>query len=80
MSTAPLSPPAQPGLDSLAKSFEPAAIEQRWGPFWEAQNFGHAGYRGTGVASADAALINTAMLPPIHIQLVKPNQHTHAKV
>lgn len=24
-----------PGLDSLAKSFEPAAIESRWGPEWE---------------------------------------------
>lgn len=24
-----------PGLDSLAKSFEPAAIESRWGPKWE---------------------------------------------
>ena len=69
MSTAPLSPPAQPGLDSLAKSFEPAAIEQRWGPFWEAQNFGHAGYRGTGVASADAA----AQGENFAIQLPPPN-------
>ncbi|SFB79724.1 valyl-tRNA synthetase [Polaromonas sp. OV174] len=24
-----------PGLDSLAKSFEPAAIEAQWGPLWE---------------------------------------------
>ena len=24
-----------PGLDALAKSFEPAAIESRWGPEWE---------------------------------------------
>ena len=24
-----------PGLDSLAKSFEPAAIENRWSPLWE---------------------------------------------
>ena len=24
-----------PGLDSLAKSFEPAAIERHWGPLWE---------------------------------------------
>ncbi|MDI1271833.1 MAG: valine--tRNA ligase [Polaromonas sp.] len=24
-----------PGLDSLAKSFEPAAIERQWGPLWE---------------------------------------------
>ena len=27
--------PFTPGLDSLAKSFEPAAIERRWGPLWE---------------------------------------------
>ena len=26
---------SKPGLDSLAKSFEPAAIESRWGPLWE---------------------------------------------
>ena len=26
---------SQPGLDSLSKSFEPAAIESRWGPQWE---------------------------------------------
>ncbi|MEY3523957.1 MAG: hypothetical protein RIR92_22, partial [Pseudomonadota bacterium] len=25
------SPSAQPGLDSLSKSFEPAAIEAQWG-------------------------------------------------
>ena len=28
-------PPATPGLDSLAKSFEPAAIEAHFGPLWE---------------------------------------------
>ena len=27
--------PATPGLDSLAKSFEPSAIESRWAPLWE---------------------------------------------
>ena len=27
--------PFTPGLDSLAKSFEPAAIESHWGPLWE---------------------------------------------
>ncbi|MFC5521495.1 valine--tRNA ligase [Polaromonas jejuensis] len=32
--TARVSPPT-PGLDSLAKSFEPAAIEKHWGPTWE---------------------------------------------
>ncbi|MDP3710054.1 MAG: valine--tRNA ligase, partial [Polaromonas sp.] len=32
--TAKVFPPT-PGLDSLAKSFEPAAIESHWGPLWE---------------------------------------------
>ncbi|MFZ3139902.1 valine--tRNA ligase [Polaromonas sp.] len=27
--------PSTPGLDSLAKSFEPADIERHWGPLWE---------------------------------------------
>ncbi len=27
--------PPTPGLDSLAKSFEPSAIESHWGPLWE---------------------------------------------
>ena len=27
--------PPTPGLDSLAKSFEPANIERHWGPLWE---------------------------------------------
>ena len=41
MTTAPaptpasLAQPATPGLDSLAKSFEPAAIEAHFGPLWE---------------------------------------------
>ena len=69
MSTATPSIPAQPSLDSLAKSFEPAAIEQRWGPFWEAQNYGHAGYRGTGQPSAEAA----AKGQNFAIQLPPPN-------
>ena len=33
--SAPTSLPATPGLDSLAKSFEPAAIEAHFGPLWE---------------------------------------------
>ncbi|MDO9291256.1 MAG: valine--tRNA ligase, partial [Hydrogenophaga sp.] len=32
--TAKVFPPT-PGLDSLAKSFEPSAIERHWGPLWE---------------------------------------------
>ncbi|MDO8905131.1 valine--tRNA ligase [Hydrogenophaga sp.] len=57
--------PAQPGLDSLSKSFEPAAIEAQWGPFWEQKGHGRAGFRGTGVAEAGA--------PSFAIQLPPPN-------
>ncbi len=56
---------AQPGLQSLAKSFEPAAIESRWGPQWEQRGYGKAGARGTGVPQADA--------PSFAIQLPPPN-------
>ena len=31
----PIAAPLTPGLDSLAKSFEPAAIEAHFGPLWE---------------------------------------------
>ena len=31
----PVIPAATPGLDNLAKSFEPVAIEAHWGPLWE---------------------------------------------
>jgi len=57
--------PAQPGLDSLSKSFEPAAIEAQWGPFWEQKGHGRAGFRGTGVPEAGA--------PSFAIQLPPPN-------
>ena len=40
--------PQQPGLNSLSKSFEPAAIEAQWGPLWEERGYARAGYRGTG--------------------------------
>jgi valyl-tRNA synthetase len=40
--------PQQPGLESLSKSFEPHAIEARWGPLWEQRGYGRAGARGTG--------------------------------
>lgn len=56
---------AQPGLESLSKSFEPAAIEARWGPEWERRGYGHAGVRGTG--RPDAAQ------PSFAIQLPPPN-------
>ena len=42
----------QPGLNSLSKSFEPAAIEAQWGPAWEQRGYAHAGYRGTKEAKA----------------------------
>ena len=47
--TAPTPPPTpiQPGLQSLSKSFEPAALEAHWGPEWERRGYGVAGYRGT---------------------------------
>jgi valyl-tRNA synthetase len=57
--------PEQPGLQSLAKSFEPAPIEARWGPEWERRGYGAAGYRGTGRPKADA--------PAFAIQLPPPN-------
>ena len=55
----------QPGLQSLAKSFEPAALEARWGPEWEKRGYGVAGFRGTGAPQADA--------PSFAIQLPPPN-------
>ena len=44
----------QPGLNSLSKSFEPAALEAYWGPEWERRNYAHAGYRGSGKARTEA--------------------------
>ena len=57
--------PAQPGLESLSKSIEPAALEAHWGPEWERRNYGHAGVRGTGQPDANA--------PSFAIQLPPPN-------
>jgi len=45
----------QPGLNSLSKSFEPAALEAHWGPEWEKRGYGVAGCRGTGQPEAQAA-------------------------
>ncbi|MDP4608243.1 MAG: class I tRNA ligase family protein, partial [Burkholderiaceae bacterium] len=61
---APTTPPQQPGLDSLSKSFEPAAIEAHWGPEWEKRGYGVAGHRGTGKASADAGSFAIQLPPP----------------
>jgi valyl-tRNA synthetase len=59
----------QPGLDSLSKSFEPAALEAHWGPEWEKRGYGIAGARGTGQPSAEAA----ARGDNFCIQLPPPN-------
>jgi valyl-tRNA synthetase len=55
----------QPGLESLSKSFEPAALEAHWGPEWEKRGYGIAGHRGTQAPQADA--------PSFAIQLPPPN-------
>ncbi len=65
MSNAPATPVNQPGLESLSKSFEPAALEAHWGPEWEKRGYGVAGFRGTGASTADA--------PAFAIQLPPPN-------
>ncbi len=57
--------PAQPGLQSLAKSFEPAAIEAHWGPEWERRGYARAGFRGTQQPKDGA--------PSFAIQLPPPN-------
>ena len=62
--------PAQPGLDSLSKSFEPAQIEAQWGPSWEQRGIGRAGYRGTGEPSAAEAAAGhnfSIQLPPPNV-------------
>ncbi|MDO8319329.1 valine--tRNA ligase [Rhodoferax sp.] len=59
----------QPGLNSLSKSFEPAALEAHWGPEWEKRGYGVAGSRGTGQPSLDAA----ARGDNFCIQLPPPN-------
>ena len=56
----------QPGLNSLSKSFEPAAIEAHWGPEWERRNYAAAGYRGTG-APKDGAASFAIQLPPPNV-------------
>lgn len=57
--------PEQPGLQSLSKSFEPAALEAHWGSEWEKRGYGVAGVRGTGQPDANA--------PSFAIQLPPPN-------
>lgn len=55
----------QPGLNSLSKSFEPAAIESKWGLLWEQRGYARAGFRGTGAPQAGE--------PSFAIQLPPPN-------
>jgi valyl-tRNA synthetase len=55
----------QPGLESLSKSFEPAAIEAHWGPEWERRGYAAAGFRGTQKPREGA--------PSFAIQLPPPN-------
>ncbi|ABD70093.1 valyl-tRNA synthetase [Rhodoferax ferrireducens T118] len=56
----------QPGLNSLSKSFEPAALEAHWGPEWERREYAHAGYRGKGVPK-DGAEAFAIQLPPPNV-------------
>ncbi|CAN7582604.1 valine--tRNA ligase [Acidovorax sp. LjRoot118] len=58
------SPLQQTGLDSLSKSFEPAALEAHWGPEWERRGYGVAGFRGTGVAQAGEPAFSIQLPPP----------------
>ena len=55
----------QPGLESLSKSFEPAALEAHWGPEWEKRGYGVAGHRGSQAPHSDS--------PNFAIQLPPPN-------
>ncbi|WP_090138587.1 valine--tRNA ligase [Limnohabitans sp. DM1] len=65
MSNAPATVAHQPGLESLSKSFEPAALEAHWGPEWEKRGYGVAGFRGTQAPKEGA--------PAFAIQLPPPN-------
>ena len=56
----------QPGLSSLSKSFEPAALEAHWGPEWEQRGYGVAGFRGSH-APKDGAPSFAIQLPPPNV-------------
>ena len=60
----PSTPIAQPGLNSLSKSFEPVALEAQWGPEWEKRGYAEAGFRGTKAAKADAPAFSIQLPPP----------------
>ena len=57
-------PQQQPGLDSLSKSFEPAAIEAHWGPEWERRGYADAGVRGSGLPDTGAPSFSIQLPPP----------------
>jgi len=69
MSNATATPVEQPGLNSLSKSFEPAALEAHWGPEWEKRGYGVAGHRGTSAPNAEVAAAGKNFA----IQLPPPN-------
>ncbi len=54
----------QPGLDSLSKSFEPAALEAFWGPQWERRGYAVAGSRGSQKADPAAGTFAIQLPPP----------------
>ncbi|MGJ7496576.1 valine--tRNA ligase [Variovorax sp. RT4R15] len=54
----------QPGLESLSKSFEPAALEAHWGPEWEKRGYAKAGFRGTQQPKEDAPAFSIQLPPP----------------
>ena len=54
----------QPSLNSLSKSFEPAALEAHWGPEWERRGYAVAGHRGTGLPVDGAASFAIQLPPP----------------
>ena len=56
--------PNQPGLQSLSKSFEPAALEAHWGPEWERRGYAKAGYRGTQQAKDGQPAFSIQLPPP----------------
>jgi valyl-tRNA synthetase len=60
----PPATPIQPGLQSLSKSFEPAALEAHWGPEWEKRGYGVAGYRGTQAAKEGQPVFAIQLPPP----------------
>ncbi len=56
--------PNQPGLQSLSKSFEPAALEAHWGPEWERRGYAQAGYRGTKKPKPGQPAFSIQLPPP----------------